>query len=197
MRPEPGTGARRPRALRCALLALVAGALWAGGAQSQRDQRFLEKVEPPREPVPERPVRLPSVPTRSDLVELDGALFDGGVRVFLDPASLSQARPGVVRYTMLLVSVAGVENLFYESIHCENKEWRTLAFGTPEGEFRLVAGPRWRSLRAGGSTGYRRALARAYVCVMQRRTADRAADLRRRLRRGGASDSGYEPFSTR
>ena len=197
MRPEPRTGARRPRALRCALLALVAGALWTGGAQSQRDQRFLEKVEPPREPVPERPVRLPSVPTRSDLVELDDALFDGGVRVFLDPASLSQARPGVVRYTMLLVSVAGVENLFYESIHCENKEWRTLAFGTPEGEFRLVAGPRWRSLRAGGSTGYRRTLARAYVCIMQRRTADRAEDLRRRLRRGGASDSGYEPLSTR
>lgn len=189
-------GARRERAGRRALLALafaVGVTAAAGVAGQQRDQRLYEKVvEPPPEPVPESPVRLPPYPGRGDLVELDGALFEGGARVFLDPASLSQARPGVVRYTMLLLSAGGVENLFYESVHCENDEWRTLAFGTAAGEFQLVADPRWRSLRAGGSTGYRRAIARAHVCVLQRRVPDRAEDLRRRLHRAAAS--GGEPL---
>ena len=199
MNPEQ-RGARRERAGRRALLALAfaVGVTAAAGVTGQRDQRFLEqKVEPPPAPLPESPVRLPPYPRRGDLVELDGALFEGGARVFLDPASLSQARPAVVRYTMLLVSAEGVENLFYESLHCGNDEWRTLAFGSAEGGFRLVDDPRWRSLRAGGSTAYRRVIARAYVCVLQRRVPDRAEDLRRRLLRAAASGGGPLPRSER
>ena len=195
MNPEHG-GAWRERAGRRALLALAfaVGAAAAAGVAAQRDRHFLDdQVEPPRDPVPESPVRLPPYPRRDGLVALDDALFEGGARVFLDPASLSQPRPAVVRYTMLLVSAGGVENLLYESVHCENDEWRTLAFGTAAGEFRLVARPRWRSLRAGGSTAYRRAIARAYVCILQRRVTDRAEDLRRRLQRAPASGGGPRP----
>ena len=196
MNPEHG-GARRERAGRRALLralAFAVGVTAAAGAGAQRDRRFLEdEVEPPREPLPESPVRLPPYPRRGDLVALDGALFEGGARVFLDPASLSQPRPAVVRYTMLLVSAGGVENLLYESVHCGNDEWRTLAFGTAAEEFQLVARPRWRSLRAGGSTAVRRTIARAYVCVLQRRVPDRAEDLRRRLQRAPAAGGGPRP----
>ena len=126
------------------------------------------------------------------MVELDRNLFEGGVRVFLDPEALSQPAPDVVRYTILLVSSAGTGNLFYESIHCDRNEWRTLAFGTRDGGFEAIRQPRWRTLDAGASTGHRRALARYYVCSLGRRLADRAEDLRRRLPAPGvASDSEY------
>ena len=154
--------------------------------------------EPPEEPAPVSPVRLPPFPRGEDLVELDRASFERGVRVFLDPASLSQPGPGTVRYTVLIVSASGVGNLFYEGLHCGRKEWRTLAFGTREGKFEPVADPRWRTLLAGGPTGYRRALARTYVCTRERRTADRAEDLRRRLtRRGPLPGTASGPESNR
>ena len=200
MSRETGPGGRRPgrRATLAALLLLAACAAGgAGAAQGQLTTRPIEKMQeeapkPPEEPVPESPFDLPPFPRGEALVELDPLAFGNRVRVFLDPDSLSQPAPGVVRYTMLLVSPAGSGNLFYESLHCERKEWRTLAFGTREGTFEPLLEPRWRTFEAGGDAGHRRALARYHICIQERRLADRAEDLRRRLLRPGiASDPGY------
>ena len=188
MRLERGAGERRHRGRQVlALLFLAACATAApGGAQGQPvtrpiEERQAREPELPEAPAAASPVHLPLFPGGEDLVELDPDAFDHRVRVFLDPSSLSQPAPEVVRYTMLLVSAAGKGNLFYESINCENEEWRTLAFGTREGTFELVREPRWRTLDAGASTGYRRVLARSYVCILGRRLPDRAEDLQRRL----------------
>ena len=154
-----------------------------------------QEPELPQEPTAEVSVELPSFPRGEDLVELDPGLFEHGVRVFLDPGALSQLAPGVVRYTMLLISATGSGSLFYESINCDRKEWRTLAFGTREGTFEPMRQPHWRTLDAGAGTGHRRALARNYICILGRRLPDRAEDLRRRLLIPGANSN--SAFGTR
>lgn len=196
MTPEPGREGRpcgTRGALTALLLAAFAAALpeFVGAQPSVRpiEQREAEKPVPVEEATPHSPVQLPPFPRGQDLVELDTASFEQGVRVFLDPASLSQPAPGLVRYTMLLVSAKGTGNLFFESIDCDREEWRTLAFGTGEGTFELIRNPRWRTLRAGANAGHRRVLAREFVCTLARRTPDRAEDLRRRLLKRSATAS--------
>ena len=186
MTPEPGRE-RRPCSTRGALAALLLATLAAGPVPETAAQtRPIERREE-QKPVPsdaatlESPIYLPPFPRGEDLVELDSASFEQGVRVFLDPASLSQPAPDLVRYTMLLVFAKGTGNLFFEGIDCNREEWRTLAFGTGEGIFELIRNPRWRTLRAGADAGHRRVLAREFVCILQRRMPDRAEDLRRRL----------------
>ena len=188
MTPEPDRGGH-PGRTRGALTALLLAAFAAALPEDVRAQpvmrpiekREAEKPVPAEEAIPDSPVQLPPFPRGQDLVELDTASFEQGVRVFLDPASLSQPAPGLVRYTMLLVSAKGTGNLFFEGIDCDREEWRTLAFGTGEGTFELIRSPRWRTLRAGANAGHRRVLAREFVCIQQRRMPDRAEDLRRRL----------------
>ena len=194
MCPDRGAERRWHRGQGALAALLIAACAMAapGGAQGRQTTRPIELRQeqapvPPEEPSPESPVHLPPFPRGEDLVELDPGSFGHGVRIFLDPASLTQPAPEVVRYTMLLVSAAGAGNLFYESINCESREWRTIAFGTRAGTFELVRDARWRTLEAGASTGYRRALAREYVCAPGRRLADRAEDLRRRLLEGDAT----------
>ena len=199
MSPDCGTGGQWPERRRLLVALLLATCIAAPmcSAQSSLTTRPIERMqerapELPEEPAGEIPIELPPFPRTENMVELDRDLFEGGVRVFLDSASLSQPAPDVVRYTILLVSSAGTGNLFHESINCDRDEWRTLAFGTRDGGFEAIRQPRWRTLDAGASTGHRRALARYYVCSLGRRLADRAEDLRRRLPTPGvASESEY------
>ena len=199
MNPDRDTHGQWPerRGLLVALLLAAFNATSTVEAQSDLTVRPIERMqdeapELPEEPAGEIATELPPFPRAENMVELDRGLFEGGVRVFLDSEALSQPAPDVVRYTILLVSSAGMGNLFYESINCDRDEWRTLAFGTRAGGFEAIRQPRWRTLDAGASTGHRRALARYYVCSLGRRLADRAEDLRRRLLKPGpASGSAY------
>ena len=160
MPPEPGREGQPGRtrgALAALLLAAFAAALPedvpAQPSVRPIEEREAEKPVSPEAAMPDSPVQLPAFPRGRDLVELDSASFEQGVRVFLDPASLSQPAPELVRYTMLLVSSKGTGNLFFEGIDCDREEWRTLAFGTGEGTFELIRNPRWRTLRAGANAG--------------------------------------------
>ena len=179
------------RALAAFLLtAFATGSLEEAAAQTRPIEKMQEqRPVPPETTTPEIPVHLPPFPRGEELVELDSTSFEEGVRVFLDPASLSQPAPELVRYTMLLVSAKGAGNLFFESIDCGREEWRSLAFGTREGTFEPIRSPRWRTLRAGANAGFRRVIAREFVCILNRRIPDRAEDLRRRLLRQGVTAS--------
>ena len=146
-----------------------------------RDKNRYKKPVAPVAPELEIGVDLPPFPRADGLVELDPDLFGGGVRVFLDAASISQPQPGVVRYTVLFQSRSGAASIFYEGIRCDAEQWRSYAYGTRQGKFRSVANRGWKTLRAGGTTGYRRSLARAYVCANDQ-APDRARELRRMLR---------------
>ena len=168
--------------IRCLTAALLIGAAESvlaisDGELNRKDARPVA----PEEPGPAASVTLPDFPRADNIVELDPDVFGGGARVFLDTAAISQTEDGAVYYTMLILSASGASNIFYEAIQCDARKWRSFAYGTHQGVFRPVADNSWRTLRAGGTTDYRRTLARVYVCANDR-VVDRADYLLRILR---------------
>jgi hypothetical protein len=126
-------------------------------------------------------VRMPPYPVESGLIEFvvsSGATF----RFFIDPASLSVADDGVVRYTLVARSPSGVNNVSYEGIRCSNKSYRVFAQGaggrwTPrDGE--------WREIQARTIQRWHNVLYAEYLCP-HHRPIDSAAEGVEALRRGG------------
>lgn len=64
----------------------------------------------------------------------------------VDPATLSIADDGIVRYVMVATSASGVRNVFYEGLRCSSGEFKTYARYTPEGTWIKVTRPEWRSV---------------------------------------------------
>lgn len=64
----------------------------------------------------------------------------------VDPATLSIADDGIVRYVMVATSASGVRNVFYEGLRCSSGEFKTYARYTPEGAWIKVTRPEWRSV---------------------------------------------------
>ena len=77
----------------------------------------------------ESDVKLPAWPKREGLIEffVSGAT---SFRFFIDPASLSVAADGVVRYTLVARSASGVENVSYEGMRCAAGSYKVFAFGS-------------------------------------------------------------------
>ncbi len=109
-------------------------------------------------------VELPPYPEDGDLVEFE---VDGGnesFRYFLDEKSLSVGDDEVVRYTLVVRSKTGAENIFFEGMRCGAREYKTYAFGTGKGKFSPYRNPRWQAVRLGGLMRYRLDLLDHYLC---------------------------------
>lgn len=110
-------------------------------------------------------VVIPSWPEQANLIPLKLDLADFPYRLFIDGNSLSVGEDRVVRYTVVLRSPNGVENVTYEGIRCKNKQVRRYAYGS-RGQFRPVRKPEWRFIRNHGHDLYRRELARVFFCPL-------------------------------
>ena len=65
----------------------------------------------------------------------------------VDPASVSISRSdSLVRYVLVATSPSGVRNVMYEAIRCATGEFKTYARYSPEGRWKPVANPEWRSV---------------------------------------------------
>ena len=125
------------------LLALL---LLAGCSTRPAEQSEWEREN--RKPAPEETqVELPAYPAAARLIEFErspGADF----RYFIDPATLSVDKDGVVRYVLVARSAAGVQNVTYEGLRCETAEHRFYAFGRPDGTWSRSRAD-WRPLQQG------------------------------------------------
>lgn len=83
----------------------------------------------------------------------------------VDPASvrISQA-DGVVRYVMVASSASGAQNVMYEGIRCATGELKTYARYAPEGGWKAVSQPEWRSLFSNMPSKHALQFARAGGC---------------------------------
>lgn len=99
---------------------------WAAGAPAQPISDW-ERAQEERD-WKESEVKLPAWPSNESMVEfvVSGAT---SFRFFIDSASLSVGEDGVVRYTLLARSPAGVSNLSYEGIRCATGIFKIFAFG--------------------------------------------------------------------
>lgn len=86
------------------------------------------------------------------------------LKVGIDPATLSITPDGIVRYVVVARSNSGTITAFYEGILCARGEVKSYARTQSDGQWRLVAKPRWRALNDNQPSPHARVFARQGAC---------------------------------
>jgi hypothetical protein len=131
----------------------------------------------------EQQVVVPDWPREDDLIEVPLSLRDFPFKLWIDGASLQVGEDRVVRYTGVLRSASGAENVFFEGIRCSEKEYQRYAYGS-DGKFQPLQDPQWQRVRSTGHGRYRAALMDGVMCPLPGIGSEK--QLRRRLKTGPA-----------
>ncbi len=94
----------------------------------------------------EREVKLPPFPKDGSLLQFDPSAANSN-RFFVDADSISIGDDGTVRYTLVVKTSGGAENVSYEAIRCETTEQKAYAFGRRDGTWSNARAPVWRKIR--------------------------------------------------
>lgn len=148
-----------------AVACLVAAA--CGSTEEKSDwEREHEKNLPPSEDE----LSLPAYPRDRDLIEFSAAPTSD-FRYFVDSNSINVGSDGIVRYTLVARSPAGVENVSYEGMRCTTGELRVYALGRERG-WRMTQSA-WRPMQPGSMQAWHRVLYREYFCRYREPVASR------------------------
>ncbi len=124
--------------------------------------------------------KLPDAPKEANLLP-----FSAGPtatqRFFVDSASLSTDKDGVVRYTLVSISNGGAKNISYEGLRCEGREKRLYAFGRPDGSWSRARSSSWEKINPKALNTQHATLASDYFC-MNSTVSGTAAQIVKRLR---------------
>lgn len=124
------------------------------------DSEEMKKPAPP-----EKPVDLPPMPDRNSLVEFYVGPATSN-RFFVDPQSISIVDGNVVRYTMVIKTSGGSENVSYEAIRCNSQERRVYAFGRTDGSWVRSRDDAWKEIQSNRANRQHMALATEYFCEL-------------------------------
>ncbi|HZP92758.1 MAG TPA: CNP1-like family protein [Burkholderiales bacterium] len=160
----------RRAALAALLLAFVAAACSEGKSRppppSGHGNRQIDtggQVFLPEAPWQESEVQLPPYPDLSGLQPFDIA-GPSNYRFLVDPRSISIGADRVVRYTVVARSASGTNNVSYEGIRCETREWKTYAYGRSDGTWASARDAQWQHVPSALANAFRYALYRDYFC---------------------------------
>lgn len=111
----------------------------------------------------EQNVVIPAMPKKKNLVRLK---FPHPMRkYYIDLKSISVGKKDrVARYTVIVESNSGVQNVFYEAIRCHQKDYKTYAYSIGGQGFRKMSTVVWREIKGTGVHKYRQVLYDHYVC---------------------------------
>ncbi len=161
-------------------LALFVPAAAAGWGEFEYD------FDADQKPWQELEAELPAYPRPERLIPFEVSAASRN-RHYLDPDSLSVGEDGVVRYTVVVRTPGGAENVSFEGMRCESGERKLYAFGRPDGKgggsWSRNRYARWEPIPARQATSYHRELFYHYLCTVEGK-GDLAA-IRRYLRQGG------------
>lgn len=82
----------------------------------------------------------------------------------IDPNSISQGGDGIVRFSLLIRTTGGVDNISFEGIRCATNEWKMYATGRDDGGWSRTPYPTWRPISEVGLNAVRFTLYKDYVC---------------------------------
>ena len=165
------------------ILGLVAAFLALQGCASRSgDNAPLQHDDAEPRVQREGQVTLPPYPQERDLVEFTPG-SPSGHRLFVDAASLSMGRDGVVRYTVVMRTSGGATNVTYEGLRCASREKRLYAMGQPDKQWLEAKRSDWEPIRVGRPNEYQDFLYTEYLCPERSILPDRETALRA-LRRG-------------
>lgn len=170
--------------MRCVLLlALVAPTLSAAAEWGQFEYDF----DADKKPWAETQAVLPAAPKAARLVPFEVSAATAH-RHFIDADSVSAGEDGVVRYTVVIRTAGGAENVSFEGMRCATGERKLYAFGRPDGTWSRNPRASWETIQVRLASSYQRELFFHYFC-----TVDGAADMRtirRALQSGGIRRGG-------
>lgn len=159
------------------LFSLIAVLLAIPVAADSLDNDFEEK------PWTEIEIQLPSFPQKDDLVSFKvGAV--NNVQFQIDSKSLSVGVDSVIRYTLIVVSPSGAENISYEGMRCATAERRSYAFGHSDQTWSKARSNQWARIQ-GTSNNLYVDLYSNYFCTVGAPALRNPDDILRVLRKGG------------
>lgn len=108
-------------------------------------------------------LRMPPAPTESNLRSFDvGSPSPNSF--FVDEASVGVGADGVVRYTLVVRTPGGAENVTFEGIRCATGERRIYASGRKDGSWTPMKSRAWQPIGDNAYNRPRAALAYDYFC---------------------------------
>ncbi|MEO8443328.1 MAG: CNP1-like family protein [Betaproteobacteria bacterium] len=90
-------------------------------------------------------VKLPPMPKTENLVPFEASAANTN-NFFIDATSILIGADGIVRYTMVVKSPSGAENISYEGMRCETTEQKTYAYGRRDGTWSNARAPAWKKI---------------------------------------------------
>jgi len=109
----------------------------------------------------EADVQLPAAPKNEDLINF----YKSDSQSFaIDGKSVSIAKDGTVRYTLIATSSSGVKNVSYEGIRCETYEKKLYAFGRTDGSWSRSRRDAWDRISQTGVNKQQHILYTEYFC---------------------------------
>lgn len=153
------------------VIALVTAWSCAVGQSPSGTSELQETVVPPAPPIDDRHLIAVDMPANASL------------RFGIDPATLTIAQDGEIRYVMVASSTAAVRNVMYEGLRCSSSEVKTYARLNSTGQWAPSSAAQWRPLQGGtAATAHAMALARQGACSGRTVGAASAAALVKRLK---------------
>ena len=111
----------------------------------------------------EQEVTIPALPKKKHLVALQ--FPNSRLKYFIDLKSISVGKKDrVARYTVVIESTSGVQNILYEAIRCHEKDYKTYAFSISGQPFKKMNTPKWRLIQGSGVNKYRQVLFDHFIC---------------------------------
>jgi hypothetical protein len=111
----------------------------------------------------ESEITLPSYPKDQNLLTVPLMATDT-LKIYIDHTSFSRGADRVARFSLVVESPSGARSVFYEGLRCETREYKTYAYGSPEGVFTPVKAATWKRVPQPAINAFRYHLYRNYIC---------------------------------
>lgn len=146
------------------VLVLLTGC--ASSESAAERKRYEEKVKAydnPSKQWQELDVPLPAYPREQQLAEfrISGAT---SFSLFADIESVRVDEDGIVRYTLVARSSTGFDNVSFEGIRCDTREFKIYAIGSPDGTWSARQNAQWRRIERKGANDIHHSLYHYYLC---------------------------------
>lgn len=164
--------------------ALVSGARDGGDFYDESAVEDNDYKSTPGSEWKEQELVLPPYPDDDDLIRIDVGRYDFAYEVFVDAASLSVGEDRILRYTVVLRSRSGVDNVSFEGIRCGLGQYKRYAYGTG-GRFYPLPDSDWTFIRSQRQDVHRAILAKDYFCPLP--PGDALSEIRHNLKSGDSS----------
>jgi len=145
----------------------------AVGFDSEYEEKRWEEVE----------AQIPPFPRPESLVAFYVSASTNN-QFMIDCDSISVGADGVVRYTLVVTSSSGAQNVSYEGLRCSSAERRLYAFGRPDKTWSRARSNQWVRIQGSTLNRHHAALFSEYFCPAGNMVRD-ADEARMVLRSGG------------